>query len=327
MQIPLIADPLMLTCLAVFAIGVGAICSMLGIGGGTINTPLLIVVFALAPAEAAATSLVAAMFVSLSGSFSYHRRNPRLIILRVGLFLTITTIPGSVIGAWLKSVIEDMLLRYIFSVVLFPIALKMLFTKPKGRSDMESELDAFSFSDIPKSRLVGTLAGAFLAGLLSGLLGLGGGVVIVPLLTMYMGIPMHAAVATSMFAMVFTTAAGTVTNIGLGEINLLYGLALGVGMLVGAQAGARLACRVNSVRLKQAFGVMLAYPLVSLARLGELLVTSMGHTLDAASVTLANVVIWLAIVLPVLALRLAMGRPPPPPPEPQETCVPPVPRD
>jgi len=303
----ILVDPTLALGLIIFAILVGTIASMLGIGGGIINTPLLVIVFMFGPREASATALVAAMFVAVSSSISYYRQSPRPVIYKAGLFLAVTTIPGSLTGVWLKTVItDDQMLRYIFAILLFPIAFKMLNARRRGRSDMASEILAFDFNSLSHKRLALSLVGAFGGGVMAGLLGLGGGVVVVPVLSVLMTLPMHAAVATSMFTMIFTTAAGTGLNLYLGQVDILYGVLLGIGMIGGAQIGSKIACRVDSVRLKQAFGLVLMFPLIKMARLGQMWLDPSGT--DFALALLGDTLLWLTVVIPTAIVRFVILR-------------------
>ena len=160
-------------------------------------------------------------------------------------------------------------------------------------------------------------------GISAGLLGLGGGAVVVPVLCVLMGLPMHAAVATSMFTMMFTAASGTIYNIMLGSVNLYFAVALGVGMLIGGQIGARLACKVNAVQLKRIFGLIIILPLISMMRLGQIWLDPNG-TRGILSTT-GDVIIWLAIVVPIGLLRLYQLRKQSQSDEPEEDCELPTP--
>lgn len=297
-----VMDPTLALGIIVFAIFVGIIASMLGIGGGIINTPLLVIIFMFGPREASATALVAAFFVAISSTVSYYKQRPRPTQYKAGLFLAITTIPGSLTGVWLKDIItDDMLLRYIFAILLFPIALKMLNARRKGKTDMASQILSFNFDDLSRQRLVFALVGAYGGGVVAGLLGLGGGVIVVPVLSVIMGLPMHAAVATSMFTMIFTTSAGTALNFYLGRVDIIYGVLLGIGMIAGGQIGSRTACRIDAVRLKQIFGLVLIFPLIKMAKLGSAWLDPSGTNFMLA--TIGDAIIWLLIVVPIAIVR------------------------
>ncbi len=281
--------------IAAFAVAVGTISSMAGIGGGIINTPLLIIVFLLSEQSAPATALVAAFFVAVASTYAYNKQKPKPILFKPGLFLVITTVPGSIIGVALRELItDDYVLRVIFGVCLFPVAIKMLFAKKRGKSD---EVASFNFSEVPRGKLALAMFGGLVGGMSAGLLGIGGGAVVVPVLTVLLGIPIHAAVATSMFIMMFTAAAGTARNYVGGYINPFFAITLGIGMVVGAQIGPKLARKVNPVQLKQIFGIILVFPLVKMMKLGQFLLDPLGQNLVLS--TIGDIIIWLAIVVPI----------------------------
>jgi uncharacterized membrane protein YfcA len=283
-----------------FAIGVGTLSSMIGIGGGILNTPLLIIVFGLSAQQGPATALVAALFVAVASSASYWRQKPRPILPRIGLLLAVTTAPGSILGVMMRTLIsDDMILRIIFGVSLMPVALKMLFAKKKEKGDLASELASFDESSIVSKTWGMALFGAFIGGISAGLLGIGGGAIVVPVLSIILGLPMHAAVATSMFTMMFTAMSGTALNFAQGYIDPFFALSLGVGMLIGGQVGSRLACRVNAVQLKRIFGVILVFPLVKMMRLGQIWLGA-----DPVASLMGDMIIWALIVGPIGLLRL-----------------------
>ncbi|MHA2069011.1 MAG: sulfite exporter TauE/SafE family protein, partial [Candidatus Thorarchaeota archaeon] len=130
--------------IAIYAIAVGTIASMVGIGGGIFNTPILILVFFFDAQHASATALVAALFVAVASTPKYWRQNPRPIIPKAGRFLAITTIPGSLTGVFLRTLIaEDYILRLIFGISLFPVAIKMLFAKKRKGDGQKSEIEEY----------------------------------------------------------------------------------------------------------------------------------------------------------------------------------------
>ncbi|MGY5860004.1 MAG: sulfite exporter TauE/SafE family protein [Candidatus Thorarchaeota archaeon] len=305
--------------LAIFAIGVGVLSSMIGIGGGVINTPLLLILFAFTEQQAPATALVGGLFVSIAASISYWKQKPRPTIPKIGLILAVLTVPGSLFGVFLRTLITaPYVLRLLFGILLFPVAIKMLFAAKRGKSDVATELANWDISQITRRQMVISLFGAFIGGISAGLLGLGGGAVIVPVLIVLMGLPMHAAVATSMFTMMFTASAGTAYNIILGSVDLSVALALGIGMLVGGQIGARFACRVNAVQLKRIFGLIIILPLISMMKLGQLWLDPNG--VRGILSTTGDVIIWLVIVVPIGLLRLYQIRKQPPSKESEEPC-------
>ena len=95
----------------------------------------------------------------------------------------------------------------------------------------------------------------FLGGVASGFLGIGGGLIVVPILAAVVGLPMHLAVATSMLTMIFTSISGVSTHIFLGNVRIDYAAPLVAGILLGAQLGARTAQKLHSKALERTFAL------------------------------------------------------------------------
>jgi uncharacterized membrane protein YfcA len=287
------------------SIGIGVIASMTGISGGAFMTPLLIILFALTAELAAAASLLAVFFVAFVSTIGYYRQDPRPIDFRVGLLLVVATIPGTYMGVVLRTTVADLhLLRLTFGVLLFPVAVKLLFSLLKISKRSTGNKDGLDFSQLDKKRLMISVIATFLAGISAGLLGLGGGVIIVPMLCIILEFPMVEAAATSMFTMIFTSVAGSVMNYLVfiqSEhliIFLYYGLTLGVGMIIGGAIGPKYASRVDGVLLQRIFGFILIFPLVKMMAMGHLWLDPNGS--DFILATTGDAIIWLLIGIPLL---------------------------
>jgi hypothetical protein len=145
--------------------------------------------------------------------------------------------------------------------MLIPIALYVIADAGhrQGTEGKASQLNAKSDGELVRSRetmLIGVSL-CFLGGLGSGLLGIGGGVLIVPIMTLAMGMPIHIATATSLFTMIFTTISGVTQHYLANHISFEYALLLALGTVIGAQVGAYTSKRVSSRSLRIIFGVML----------------------------------------------------------------------
>ena len=255
-----------LLLLPVIAFSIGLVAAMLGIGGGVFMVPALVLLpwYGLDPAVASGTSLAAIIFTSISSTFRY-RKQKRIDYL-LGLALASTTIPGAFLGSYSKSLIETRLLGLIFAFFMIFVAARMFIGKKgkdknaarkvksgKTREITDSQGDTFTYSvDIRVIPFLGLAAGFS-----SGLLGIGGGAVLVPAMNLGIGVPIHIAVATSMFIMIFTSMAGTLTNLWLNQIRLDYALLLAAGIIFGAQLGAYHAAKVSARNLQRMFGVIL----------------------------------------------------------------------
>ena len=265
---PIITDPLGGLLSVIFAFFVGIISSALGVGGGFITTPSLIIL-GIDEVFAIGTVLFMIIFTALSSTIAYSRQKG-LTEYRTGLLIATTTIIGSISGSITSSIlaVEDpQLFRIVFAVCLFPIAIKMIFY-PKERKKVnaiteEIEHDEIIFLGFEKRELLSTLFG-LVAGFSSGLLGIGGGVVMVPILVTVGKMPMHKAVATSMFIMIFTSIAGAGVKLTNGQVHPDLAFFLIIGIIIGAQVGARLVKRVNTIALQKIFGIMMIVALISI---------------------------------------------------------------
>ncbi|PWI48854.1 hypothetical protein CEE45_04660 [Candidatus Heimdallarchaeota archaeon B3_Heim] len=265
---PIITDPIQAVLAVAFSFFVGIISSALGVGGGFITTPSLFIM-GIDEAYAVGTALFMIIFTALSSTFAYSRQKG-LIEFRSGFLIATTTIIGSVSGSITSSIlaVEDpQLFRIVFAVCLIPIAIKMIFypkerrTKPFAEEEIEH--DNIIWYGFEKREIYSTAFG-LIAGFSSGLLGIGGGVVMVPILVTVGKIPMHKAVATSMFIMIFTSIAGAGVKFTQGQAHPDLALFLVIGIVLGAQIGARLVKRVNTIHLQRVFGFMMIIALISI---------------------------------------------------------------
>ena len=257
-----------LILLPLLAFLIGVVAAMLGIGGGVFLVPSLILLpwYALDPATASGTSLAAIVFISLSSTFRY-RKQKRVDYL-LGFAFATATIPGAFLGSYVKSIIETRILGLIFAFFLIFVSIRMFIGKRGKESKSEDSankrgkkkrriIDSYGkiFTYSVNLRAVPLLG--FAGGFSSGLLGIGGGSVLVPAMNMVLGIPIHVAVATSMFIMIFTSTSGTLTNIWLNQIRFDYALLLAIGIIFGAQFGAHYAAKVSARNLQRIFAIVL----------------------------------------------------------------------
>lgn len=245
--------------LPVFGFLIGIIAALTGIGGGAFIVSLLVLVYSFAPANAVGTSLTAIIFTAVAATLNYSRQ--KRIYYKTGLVLAVATVPGASLGACLTTVLPPRLLGIILGVMLIPIALYVMIDSSQRRSvkGKASELNAKSDSELVMSRGI-MLVGAglcFLGGLGSGLLGIGGGVLIVPIMTLAMGMPIHIVTATSMFTMIFTTVSGVTQHYLANHISFEHALLLASGTVFGAQVGAYTSKRISSRNLRIVFGLTL----------------------------------------------------------------------
>jgi len=236
------------------------VAAMIGVGGGVFIVPLLTLVYAFTPSHAVGTSLMVIIFAGLSATIGYSRH--KLVFFKVGLLLAVATVPGSIVGAFLTSILSGAVLGLIFGVFLIVVAIRMILSNNllrQKKPDAPESKVIWSEPEVlaDKRRFLVAFGLCFFGGLVSALLGVGGGLVFVPILSLVLLLPIHVVVATSMFTMVFTSFAGVVQHWTLGNVNLEYGLLLAVGALVGAQVGAWACKRVSGEKLQVVFAVVL----------------------------------------------------------------------
>jgi uncharacterized protein len=225
------------TALLLVGIGfaVGAFGTLIGAGGGFILTPILLLLY---PHDSAQTltaiSLAVVFFNAASGSSAYARQHR--IDYRSGIVFALATLPGSVAGALLVGDVSRNVFDGIMGGVLALLAAWLL----------AGERWPFPKPEHPVRR--GALY-SLGVGFLSSFLGIGGGVIHVPLLVRALGYPTHVATATSHFVLAVMAASGSITHIVLGDFKHGHGwrrtAALSVGVVAGAQLGAHVSLRLR----------------------------------------------------------------------------------
>jgi uncharacterized membrane protein YfcA len=251
----------LLVGLAVLSAGIvsGSLGALLGIGGGVFLVPFLVIGLHLPMQQAVGVSLTTV--IATSSAVSAHTAGRNLINLRLGVMLEVATALGALLGSLSASAIHPRALVVLFSIVTAGIALGTL-ARINRRNILIHDADPgrwggrFYDEDTDSTvayrvqRLPVALAGSFVAGNLSSLLGIGGGVIKVPLLNLLCGVPMRVATATSALMIGVTAASGAIVYYGQGLITPAIAAAAVLGVRVGSVAGMRAGQRVPVVALK-----------------------------------------------------------------------------
>jgi len=249
----------------------GAFGSLLGLGGGVLIVPLLTLGFGLPLREAVGVSLICVIMTSSASAGVYLERH--IANLRLGMTLELFTATGALLGGSIAFLLSDQLLSFLFAALLLFVAASMA----RGRGaelEVEPEPDRHALV-VPEpgapqtalDRLSGDgyrvhslgfgVIGATGAGITSALLGIGGGVVKVPLMHLAMGVPLRVATATSNMMIGITAAASAVIYIIHGGIDPYVAGPTAIGVFLGATAGSRLGDRVELRYLRLLFVVVL----------------------------------------------------------------------
>ncbi|WP_324653256.1 sulfite exporter TauE/SafE family protein [Georgenia sp. H159] len=241
--------------LAAAGVAVGLLSGLLGIGGGVVLVPILVLLMAMAQKNAQATSLAAITLTALAGAITYGIAGdvvlvPAAVVAGAGMV-------GTVLGAELVHRMSERALRALFAVVMVAVALRMALAPEVGSG-------AGELAHLDPLVLLGYVGSGLLMGLLSALIGIGGGIVMVPLLVIGFGFTPHEAQGTSLAAMVPISLMGAWRHARRGYTDWRAGLVLGVGGVVGAPLGAAAAQVISEVWLQRLFAVMLVVSAVQL---------------------------------------------------------------
>lgn len=232
----------MSTVLAAVLIGlaVGVVVGALGAGGGILSVPILVYALGQHPHSATASSLVIVGSTAVAGLVHHVRR--RTVDWGNGVIFGLLGVAGSVVGSRLSVQLDGRVLLGLFAGLLALVAIAMLRSalisrRGPGREPSEPSTGV--------QKWLRTIALATLTGLLTGLFGVGGGFIVVPILVLVLRVPIRTAAGTSLVVMVIASISGLLSRIGTGVVidwplTAAFALASMLGGLLGGPASARL---------------------------------------------------------------------------------------
>jgi uncharacterized protein len=258
--------------LPAFGILIGLLGSALGVGGGIFLVPFLVLALGVPIHQAVAVSLAA--IVATSSAVAAVNVERGLANIRLGVTLEVTTAVGSILGALVAHRLPGAAVQLLFALTLFPVSVLMFL---KGRKALKAgpapaapaagkatAFDACFFDPAVKGHtryvvrnLPPASAVSFFAGSLSGLLGIGGGVVQVPVMNLLCGVPMKAAAATSNFIIGVSAAASAYVYFRKGFVPLELTALTVAGVLIGSFLGIRLLYKARSEKLQMVFSALI----------------------------------------------------------------------
>jgi len=260
---------------------VGILTGLFGVGGGFLIVPLLRVLFGIDWPLAVGSSLAFTIGSGASGA-SRHARM-RNVEPRGTLILGAGAVVGAVLGATLHDHLEaslgrggsdrfDTFMKCLF-IVLLLVTAYMVYRRAgekRAKPTLLQRLPIGPRVDLPAAGLTGvSLPGLCLVGVtvgvVTGLMGVGGGVLFVPMLILVVGLSPHQAVGTSLSVVLFGSIAGTIKHGMLGNVNLAVAMSLLVGSTVGIQIGAALCRRLRGQRLREYFAALVLLAAAALA--------------------------------------------------------------
>jgi uncharacterized membrane protein YfcA len=233
------------------AIGVvsGILSGMFGIGGAVVTTPAIRALGA-TTFEAIGSTLPSILPSSISGSWRYNRE--RLIRGRVVILASVLGVPASVLGSRLSRAVpgDGHWLMIATALLVGFTAYRTAFpaVRPDGALGTAANLRDQWWT-------IGIIGAA--AGMLSGLLGIGGGILMVPAFSAWVGLPLKETIATSLACVGIFAVPGSITHWAQGDINWSYAIALMIGVIPGAQIGAHFTIASDDRTLRYTVGTAL----------------------------------------------------------------------
>ena len=237
----------------------GVLSGLFGVGGGIVTTPAVNSLLGGTAIEAVATPLPVIVPSALVGSYTYARAGE--VDFAAARWAAIVGIPGATLGAYLTELVNVHVLLSVTAALIALSAIRVI-----GSSEPH---DAAGTEDAAPWKL-GVVGGT--AGVLSGLLGIGGGIVMVPAFTAWIRMPVRRALGTSLLVIPALAIPGTIVHGILGNVDWAIFLVLTLGVVPGARIGARIALGVRERSLRIAVGlfllvVALAYGIAELTAL------------------------------------------------------------
>ncbi len=254
--------------LVLLGIAVGAFGTLIGAGGGFILVPILLLLYpGDSPELITSISLAVVFFNAASGSIAYGRMGR--IDYKSGLVFALAAVPGAILGALTTQFIPRQIFNIIFGVLLLLAAIYLATRRSRERKtshhprpghfvrrivERDGTAHEYSFN-----LWIGIVTSA-LVGYLSSLLGIGGGIVHVPVMATLLDFPVHLATATSHFVLALMALTGTIVHIASGSFDhgIVMTLCLAAGVVIGAQIGARLSSRIHGDWIIRSLAVALA---------------------------------------------------------------------
>ncbi|MHB9026063.1 MAG: sulfite exporter TauE/SafE family protein [Armatimonadota bacterium] len=264
--------------LPVLGVAVGFASGLFGVGGGFMLTPLLIALFGIAPSIAVGSGLGQMVFVSITAARKHAAAG--YVDHRLAAWMSPGVVAGAFVGKaildWLNSLGQItvaghsfpaavLILNLMFILLLTSTAVRLWLEDPAAREGLGDGPLRWSEGPVPIElpasgikpfSALTLLIGGGVAGVMAGLLGVGGGIIVVPLLVYGFGISLRQAIGTSSALVLVSSVIGTLLHLFAGHVNLVLVAILLLGSTLGVHAGVRQSHRLPVTRLRQAFALL-----------------------------------------------------------------------
>jgi len=246
----------MLTPVVLFLVVLGLLAgtfgALVGLGGGVIIVPVLSLLLGLPIKTAVGISLVCVIATSSGAAAVYVQRH--WTDLRLGMVLELATALGAITGALVVTFLPDNFLQGMFGAFLLYAAVALLRRQEGEMVEVTGEPPDYRARNHPLG-----LGVSYVAGSVSGMLGIGGGPIKVPLMHLFMGVPLKVAAATSNFMMGVTAAASAFLYYTRGDVIVAVAAPLAVGVFAGALLGSHLTRRIHRRWIRGLLTLVLFY--------------------------------------------------------------------
>lgn len=225
---------------------VSFILTMVGLGGGLVFSPLFVLL-----GFPVTTAVSASLFLNgvAAASASINYLSKKMVDFKIALPLMVCSTLSAPLGAMLTSRMNIRSFTTVLALIIVVASVRMLFSGKK-----ETERSEVSVA----KRIIGGGCIGVIIGILAGLLGIGGGVFIVPLLIYFLKVTTKTAAATSMFMVVFPSFSGFITHVSRGDTDWKFILTAAVASIVAGQLGSRIMVeKLRGVTVRRIFGVVL----------------------------------------------------------------------
>jgi uncharacterized protein len=245
----------------------GTFGSMVGLGGGVFIIPALTLFLGVPIHNAISASLIAVVATSTTSAAAYVRED--LSNMRLGMTMETMTVAGALVGGFLGATLSKGVLSAIFGSVMIVVSVYMVVGKRAVRAPIAHDADLGTLGHSYFDRNLQTVVSyrvhklpvgmgvSGIAGAVSGLLGVGGGFLKVPVMVLAMGVPVRAAVSTSSFMIGVTACASSAVFFARGLIDPAVAVPVVLGVTLGAYVGSKLTLRVKSSVLTVLLSVVL----------------------------------------------------------------------
>lgn len=240
---------LMLMLIVGFSAGI--LSGTFGIGGGILTTPAIRLLLGYPAQIAVGTPLLLSILPAMVAVYNYNRN--KLISWDVVPAISIFGLLGVIVGAGLTAIIDARFILLITAAVILAVSTQFLRPRKSGYAER-----------LPSSRF-GPYSIGTIAGLYSGFLGLGGGIVLVPMLNLWLKKDIKTSFGTSLALVVIFSIPGSLVHYLLGHVDLLLALVVSAGAVPGAYIGSYLVTRIDKEKLRFSFGLLLVIAAIYMA--------------------------------------------------------------